>query len=188
MPSRSSPTRSCTSTRAASSPCRTARSRRRQASKPCGSVETRRDAVPRPDRAAQPPELQRAAAVEPGAQAVPAPRPVADPPRLPQAHQRPHDGARASTGTRKASRAARPRWCAMSSASACSVVSRPARGSCSPATPASSASTVGSSATSSRPTSRICPRRRGASPTWRRRTPRAFLAGLRRKTAACSCT
>ena len=52
-----------------------------------------RHRLPRPDRAAQPPELQLPAAVA-GAAAVRQPRPVVDRPRLPPPHQRPDAGDR----------------------------------------------------------------------------------------------
>ena len=50
-----------------------------------------------------------------------------EPHGLPSADQRADDGDRASTGTLRASRAARRRWSATSSASACSGASPPAR-------------------------------------------------------------
>ena len=56
--------------------------------------------LPRPDRAAQPPELQRAAAVE-RAEALRPPRPVAESSGLPQAHQRPDDGDRRAEERRR---------------------------------------------------------------------------------------
>ena len=49
------------------------------------------------------------------------------------------------------------------------------------ATPACSASTAASCATSSRPTTRTCPRPRDASPTWTPRTRGAFLARLKKE-------
>ena len=96
-----------------------------------------------------------------GAEALPAPRPVVHPQGLPSHDQRAHDGDRRTSGRGRPGRRFFRPWCATSSASACSAASPPARESCSPATPASSASTVGSYATSSRPTIRPLPEAQG---------------------------
>ena len=134
-------------------------------------VDTGGTHLPGLDRAAQPPQLQRAAAVGAGAEAVPAPRPVAGPPGLPQADQRPDDG-RGRVPRRPG------QGCAARPAGALRRVQVPAGRrhhqpgrSCSAATPACSASTAASCATSSRPTIPTCPRPRGASPTSTPRTP-----------------
>ena len=54
-------------------------------------IEHRGDDLPWLDRTAQPPQLQRATAVESGTKVVPAPRPMAGSSGLSQTHQRPDD-------------------------------------------------------------------------------------------------